>query len=609
MDILNRSLRHIYTVRFKLIISVALIHFVLMTSFIVSSIDRQREDIELELTKRANGLAKMLSVMSVNAVLSEDLGSLVEYVEAVIAEPDVVYVTITDRDDTVLSASDHGLDGKKISIRGGPESFPLPGDDSILDIVVPIVVKDNRIGAVSIGISTERMSNEISNVKKNGYIVILLAMVIGSVSAWVLSVFVTRSLHKLMKATDAIKKGDLNVRSGVSSRDEIGHLALTFDAMAESLQNDINELRRAGTEIAYLNRLNSHIVENVSHAVCLLDRNKNVMRSNGRFHLIEDNIGSSFPSLPVLGDKLRAVAENKVPVLDLEFSYSGRDGNTKLLLINISPLLNEDNDVVFYLLEIKDVTEQRALEQQLLYSARFACMGQLATGIAHEIRNPLTGIRLGLDTLKRVTEQGGDGGFQPVIDDIVRDIERLDRLILQLLNFARKRETVLELLDINEVIERALFYIMQQARQQDVSVVKMIDGVSHKIRADKDRIQQVFLNLLLNSLQSMPSGGEIRIIAGEDFRVFRNRQERGIRVTIEDTGPGIPEKYIDQVFNPFFTTKETGTGLGLSICQKIVQDHNGVITIRNRDGGGVSVDFFLPEEGGSGVIEENPHYR
>lgn len=592
MKALKRIFGPVHSLRFKLIASVALIHFILMTVFIIESVQRQEQDIEFELAKRANGLAKMLSVTSVNAVLSEDLGSLVEYVAALGGEPEVVYAIITDRNDVVLSATDNGLVGRVIEAKKRSDSFPLASGDDVLDIAFPIEVGGERIGMASLGISTKKMQEKISDVKVGGYMVIMLAIVIGSLSAWVLSVLVTRSLHRLMGATDSIRKGDFSVRSGVRSKDEIGHLASTFDGMAESLQRYFLETQRASSEIKYLNKLNNHIVENVSYAICLLDSEMKVIRSNERFAELDKELGRPFICLDVVRDRLGLVADTREPFRNLEFSHYARDGATKVLLINIYPLLNDSGDVMFYLLEISDITEQKEFEQELLQTAKFTCLGQVAAGIAHEIKNPLTGMVLGLSTLKR---NGGNGEARGVIiDDIVKDIDRLNKLVTQLLSFSMKRDVRLETVRIAEQIDRALLFVNKQARNRNVTINRDVDPW-FEVKADKDQLHQVFLNIVLNSIQAMPGGGEITISATRCERTVQNSRVVGVRITFEDCGPGISEKELGKVFNPFFTSKEGGTGLGLAICHRIIEDHNGVITLSNRECGGLSACIFLPE--------------
>lgn len=592
MKALKEIFGPVHSLRFKLIASVALIHFILMTAFIIESVHRQEQDIEHELAKRANGLAKMLSVTSVNAVLSEDLGSLVEYVAALGGEPDVVYAIIADRNDVVLSATDQGLVGKVTKVRKHSDSFPMADNDVVMDMAYPIEVGGERIGTASLGISTKRMHEKISDVKVNGYMVIMLAIVIGSLSAWVLSMLVTRSLHRLMGATDSIRRGDFSVRTGVRSKDEVGHLARTFDGMAESLQKYFLETQRASSEIKYLNKLNNHIVENVSYAICLLDSEMKVIRSNERFARLDKELGRPFICLDVVRDKLGLVADSREPFRNLEFSHYARDGGTKVLLINIYPLLNDSGDVMFYLLEISDITERKEFEQELLQTAKFTCLGQVAAGIAHEIKNPLTGMVLGLNTLKRNGGSGEDRGA--IIDDIVRDIDRLNKLVTQLLSFSTKRDAKLEKVRIAEQIDRALLFVNKQARNRNVVITRDVDSWL-EVKADKDQLHQVFLNIVLNSIQAIPGGGEITISAAQCQRTVHNSQVSGVRIVFEDTGPGIEENELGKVFNPFFSSKEGGTGLGLAICHRIIEDHEGVITLSNRARGGLSVCIFLPE--------------
>lgn len=268
------------------------------------------------------------------------------------------------------------------------------------------------------------------------------------------------------------------------------------------------------------------------------------------------------------------------------YSAVGGDGLQHYYEMWTYPIRGEDGGVDRVIEIVRDVSEQKWLEAQLIQAEKLASLGEVASGIAHEIRNPLTGIKLGLNVLR--TELDADRQKVEVMGRIARDIEMLDQVLTQMLDFTRKREVRKERCHLLDVLEKAAFYISKQARDQGVVIRRDYD-VTPPIQIDSTLMQQVFLNLLLNAVQAMPEGGELRL------RIHRSGDPAGIEVEFRDSGVGIPEENRSKIFQPFFSTKPGGTGLGVPISERIVRDHGGQLHIESRVNEGTSVKIFLPE--------------
>ena len=220
-----------------------------------------------------------------------------------------------------------------------------------------------------------------------------------------------------------------------------------------------------------------------------------------------------------------------------------------------------------------------------LYRAeRLATLGELAAGAAHEIRNPLTSIRSTIQYL-RPDFEGSEKAV--LVDELLGEVDRINGIIAGLLSFARPAQPILEEIDVLALLRQVGRLLDSTARAQGVELV--LPEAEGRTRGDPDQLKQVFLNLCMNALQAMPEGGRLS--------VGLVRSDHTLRVSVADTGTGIPAEDLDLVFDPFFTTREEGTGLGLAVCYGIVSRHEGQIDIESRPGAGTTVHVRLPFDG------------
>jgi len=251
------------------------------------------------------------------------------------------------------------------------------------------------------------------------------------------------------------------------------------------------------------------------------------------------------------------------------------------------PILNETNQVIQALLLEHDITEKHRLETILMQSEKLAAVGQLAAGVAHEINNPLTAIIANAQILHRELPSNDD--LQESVDLIARAGARAAQVVRNLLDFARKEEYRLGLTDLNETVERALELIQHELLARGVNLKFEPDLDLPSILASQDHLQSVWLNLLLNAMDSMDnSPGEIKV----------NTQQVGdeIQVSVADSGKGILPENMTRIFEPFYTTKAPGrgTGLGLSVSHRIVKQHGGHIRVESQVGLGSKFTVILP---------------
>jgi signal transduction histidine kinase len=241
--------------------------------------------------------------------------------------------------------------------------------------------------------------------------------------------------------------------------------------------------------------------------------------------------------------------------------------------------------------------EERAFQRNI---DRFSSIGNLSAIMAHEIRNPLTGIRTTIQYVE--TKLPHDSPLRQDLEEAIKELDRIEQFTTDLLQFARRKISTLEDGNLNDVVEKVLSHVALRCEEKGVQVRKELSAEMPAIPMDPDAVHQALLNLILNALDVMPDGGVLRVTTS----TRRYRSRRAVEVAIADTGTGIPEEIMEKIFDPFFTTRGAGgTGLGLSIVLQIVKEHGGRINVRNRAQGGVTfrISFRVPDE--VEVVEES----
>jgi two-component system, NtrC family, sensor histidine kinase HydH len=281
------------------------------------------------------------------------------------------------------------------------------------------------------------------------------------------------------------------------------------------------------------------------------------------------------PERGARGDPLRADREVRGSVAERE-----------VLMRYASAPLGDGGGV---LVQVADLVEADTEEEVFRNTERLISLGELSARVAHEIRNPLTGVRTTVQFVASKLRAGDTR--RDDLNDVLKELDRVEQIITDLLLFARPQAAKPVETDIREVIEKALDNVSLRLDESEVELVRDFDEDLPAVGVDPDMVQQVILNLLINALQAMPEGGTIRV--GTGFRRTRYKKAY-VDVTVADTGPGIPDEVKEKIFDPFFTTRSMGTGLGLSISLQIAREHGGNLTARNAAQGGAVFKFSLP---------------
>ena len=277
--------------------------------------------------------------------------------------------------------------------------------------------------------------------------------------------------------------------------------------------------------------------------------------------------------------------------IDQEIILEEKGLKKKILEVNTSFLTGELGDITGMVAVIRDVTEIKELNEEVARHKRLAALGKLSAGIAHEIRNPLSSIR-GLaqfvyNSFSKTDERKED------LNTIIQEVDRLNKLVVQVLDYAKLKELNLTSFSLNHLINKIVELFKQEIKSKQIRFYLGFSLDISLIEADKDQIRQILMNVVINAIQAIPEKGKIKIKTEKDLL----RGEPAVKLVIEDNGIGIAEKDLNQIFDPFFSTKEQGSGLGLSIVYKLVEGHQGEIKVESKEGEGTKFIIFLPQKG------------
>jgi len=376
--------------------------------------------------------------------------------------------------------------------------------------------------------------------------------------------------------------------------------------LSEQTKKSRAELKETKLDLDKLEVLHESIINSIASGLIVLDGTERVILFNPTAEKIlgvQSNqvsglsLGSALPMLREYFQsivKLRSSA-NMPPFIDV--SYQKPDGVNIYLRLSISPLRYISTDEEGIILILQDVTEVKRIEENMRKVKELALVGEMAAGIAHEIRNPMASISGSIEVLKEGSTW--DNTQKRLMTIVSREVDRLNKLISDFLLFARPKESKWRTFDLNRVIMESLeLFKNGQQWNDNVSVVKHFTD-SMLIESDPDQIRQVLWNLFLNACDAMASGGTLHITTRWMIEGSKSPR-KNVSIAIRDTGVGFEPKLLPKLFTPFFTTKEGGTGLGLATVKRIIDQLHGRISGNNHPDGGAEIVIILPTVSGVG---------
>jgi signal transduction histidine kinase len=380
----------------------------------------------------------------------------------------------------------------------------------------------------------------------------------------------------------------------VKSKDEIGVLASTFNNMADELElrkqsllTTLDELRKSRLEILDERNFQASVLESISSAIVTFSPEGRLTSINGTAkrlfgpHVVQEmHYTEVYQGWGNIAERIAQVLATNAGYGRSPFKIDRGTGLTHFELGFFPIGVGAEKGLT---VTLRNETEKEKLRQEMMRLDRLASLGKLSAGIAHEVRNPLTGISLLLDDLHDQAASGSDD--QRMIKKALAEIERVERLITALLNYSSPVRAAFRECDLNQVVCDTVLLMRRPCERQKIQLTVQ-EGEVPALRLDPDQIKQAVLNIIKNAQEAMPAGGSMTIVTATEGK-------RAV-ITIADDGPGIAEDKLPLIFEPFFTGKGAGTGLGLSITQRIVEEHQGRIRVESAPGKGTTFIIELP---------------
>ncbi|MBX3319999.1 MAG: ATP-binding protein [Nitrospira sp.] len=392
-------------------------------------------------------------------------------------------------------------------------------------------------------------------------------------------------------------------------RDEIGELTRVMGKMSSRIRQDVEELQQSAYALkklnAYLSTSEAKYRGLVDHAPVGIVMTKGVkVTFSNRYNQQLAGLDPEQEVAPstflqrihpedrngVLMTLAQAVAEGRP--CETIFRFVHDDGNVRKILSRHVPIMDFDSSDIIYMGFNIDITALESLQVRLNRAENLATLGQVAAGIAHELRNPLVGI--GSTAKVLLDEFEADDAKRREIEVILSETRRLDRIVNEIVDFARVRRLAPTRVDLVQLVDEVSNLLKVRLDEKELSIKTNVSPMISEIHADRDQLRQVLLNVVHNAIDATPTRGEpIQITADELFR----EERPGIMIRVKDAGHGIPLELLGQVFQPFVTAgKRSGTGLGLAICKNIVEAHGGDIYVTSEVGKGTILGVWMPLE-------------
>ena len=569
---------------------------------------RQSESIQEEAKKRGMAIAQNLASVSTNALLTYNYVVLEQNAERVALEEDILYVIIHDKEDKVAAYSQHGekqgmvltdeVSQKAVrtkepliqSTHSGVKRAPL------LDISVPVYIKESqeKWGTVRIGLSLERMYEQISETRLNLLLLGVFAIFLGTLGSIFFARRITKPISKLVGTTISAAQGDLHQVIDIRTGDEIEELGRNFNFMIEQIRLHRNQLEDRLQEITSLKAYTDNVLASMTNGLMTIDLEKKIVTVNEMAERIigkgkggitgfsmEQVLGEQHPLYKILVETL--TQEKGISHIEVELK---KDGESLWLIAGTSLLIGGEGKTAGALAIFQDITEIKALEEKLRQADRLAALGTLSAGLAHEIKNPLSAIKTFVQLLP---QKIGNSSFMEKFNITVpREIDRINHLVEDLLELTRRRVRPLVDLKVDSLILQVIDLHGEELKRRQIVFQDDLNKTISSVHGDAETLYRAFSNLIINAIQAMPNGGILSISSKLDS------SSSSLEITFRDTGIGMDETTAKNIFNPFFTTKDKGTGLGLALTRKIIEDHRGTIEVVSKKGMGTTFTVHLP---------------
>ncbi|MFQ5520192.1 MAG: PAS domain-containing sensor histidine kinase [Candidatus Methylomirabilia bacterium] len=510
--------------------------------------------------------------------------------------PHLLYAMIADREgNTILHSERQKQDlpvperprlARLLSRSSVGRFRALYNEGKIYEATLPIQINGEPFGNIKLGIHTSLLRRELSAALKQSVALAGLALPVAWLVAMGLASVMLKRVRTLVREVDRLRRGEFEVARNVGGGDELAELASQLQLLGQQVQSDRLKMLSEQTQL-------HQVVDQLEDGVILLNHDRQVLFFNKGSEVIlgrpleqavgmrvEDVLEPSHPLCPLIE---RAFAQGS-GVRNATLTVLA-DGKSRELIVSCI-LVGDTQEATGAMLLLKDLESVKTVQSLINYSTKLAALGQLTSGVAHEVKNPLNAMIIHLALLKeRLASSPGD--IQDSLEIIGSEIGRLDRVVQGFLKFIRPQELRLKPVDLNGLLQEVAILLEVEWQKEGVRFGFQLDPVIPRITGDEELLRQAFLNIILNACQAMPAGGMVSIATAQE-------QQDSVRVSIADEGVGIPTEDLDKIFRLYYTTKPGGSGIGLSMVYRVVQMHEGFIGVVSDVGRGATVTVRLP---------------
>jgi PAS domain S-box-containing protein len=509
-------------------------------------------------------------------------------------------VLIADQEGMVLVSTDESMQGKfvtrwtplsQLTQRGLLHAVRiLTGPPTTYEFDFPFSNGDEPFGEVRVAIDSGLLVHDLLPSLRRLATIVLLALVISTVLAAVVSRAALAPLARISAQLDRISAGQYDapvpeVKGFAGSGDELGQVS--------------RKITQVGQQLRGVHQIFSTMRENMNSVMAGLEDGLLLFTRDARAVMVspaaEKFLGAPagqflgrrvteiFPmghplrdALHLEGDELRELAA--------EIELKTTEGE-KRVSVTVQAI-QEDGERMGALLTLRDLDSIESINTQLQVSERLAALGRITAGVAHEVKNPLNSMRLWLENLKECLPPDSDSGAKQAVQVLDKEIDRLDAVVKRFLDFTRPMDVRLEPTQLAELLKEVLEVAQPQMQKANIQVAQLLPIDVPEVYVDRALLKQAVLNLVLNAGESMPSGGQLRLML--------TRRGEMAEISVGDTGKGIPPEHRQKIFQLFFTTRPGGSGIGLASTFRIVQLLNGSIDFTTEVGKGTTFRIELP---------------
>lgn len=513
--------------------------------------------------------------------------------------PWLLYAIVADQTGTAMVHSDAKREGERVPpqpsfhqlVSGNPlQRFGTLGQGpQIYEVVLPFDLDGRPFAAIRLGIALALLRTQLEDALQYTVVATVLALVAALAVGIALSGVTLKPIRRLAQDMERLRQGEFDVGSPAGPKDEFGKLAYQLQLLGQQMRSDRT---RVLAERSHFQSAADQLEDGLmlwSSDARVLFANRAVEIATGKpgKDLTGATLDSVFPAEHPLRQIVRRAVDGR-PARNMTVEVRA-DGGPAQLLASAFPVAGREEAPDGALLVVRDLkavsVSARTFQSLIQYSAQLAALGQVTSEVTHDVKNPLHAMRVHVAVLKeRLASQPPD--VRRSLDVLEAEIARADSVVNRFMEAVRG-DISLKPLDLNALVQDVATLLEVDWSAKGVTVTAQLEGGLGPVLGDEGMLRRAFMNIILNACQAMPGGGTVSIASERDG-------DQLVKVTVTDTGGGIPPEQIDKIFATYYTTKPEGTGLGLSLVRRVVEMHRGDIRLLSTVGQGTSVIVRLP---------------